>query len=79
MKLIWILLRINTHTFRVLRRIEKETAVMQKHWFNLESTCYFCTSVECMWSVLNHSYGTNTRLTFGVLGHVYETRIERPT
>lgn len=45
MKLVWILPRINTCTFRVLKRIEKETAVMQKHWFNLQSTSYFCTGV----------------------------------
>lgn len=64
---------------REQKRTEKEAAVMQKHWFNLQSTRYFCTSVECMWSVLNHSYASHTRLTFRVLGHAYETRVEGPT
>lgn len=48
---------------------------MQRHWFNLQSTSYFCTSVEFMWS----SYASRTCLTVGVLGHAYETRVETPT
>lgn len=75
MKRVWILPRININTFRVLRRAEKEAAAMQKHWFNLQSTSYFCTSVESMWS----SYSSHTCLTSEVLGHGYETRVERPT
>lgn len=31
-----------------------------------------------MWSVLNHSYGSHPCLTFWVLKHVYEARVERP-
>lgn len=52
---------------------------MQKHQFNLQSSRYFCVSLECTWSVLNHSYAACTRLTFGVLEHVYEARVETPT
>lgn len=55
MKLVHILSRINTYTFKVPWGTEKESAAMQKHLFNLQFTRYLCGSVECTWSVLNHS------------------------
>jgi len=77
MKLVWILPRINICTFKVLWRLEQEAAVIQKHYFSLQSTKYFCVSVECICSVLNHSYASRICLTFGVLEHVYKERVGR--